>query len=49
MQKNMTETLESLKKLQDVLAEKYDLELGACKMRIFRARQKLSEQLKSLK
>lgn len=31
------------------LAEKYDLELGACKMRIFRARQKLSEQLKSLK
>ncbi len=27
MQKNMTETLESLKKLQDVLAEKYDLEV----------------------
>ena len=31
------------------LAEKYELELGACKMRIFRARQKLAEQLKLLR
>ena len=31
------------------LAERYGIELGACKMRIFRARQKLAEQLKSFR
>ena len=31
------------------LATKYDLELGACKMRIFRARQKIAKQLKSFR
>lgn len=31
------------------LADKYKIELGACKMRIFRARRKLAKELKSFK